>query len=140
MDSQQTLAALLHSINQIKWMVGGSITAFVLGVGGIVMLSWRESKKYKNTMISSGHDTPAESFRQQAQDLLDQGRLDEMIEIVGKRLSEFPHDIYALYFMANARCRQKQYAEARAHMALIKDLWPPWSETVDTFLKNIPSE
>ena len=66
------------------------------------------------------------SFADQAKKLLDQGKLDELIDLCRKHIDEFPGDAHGYWFQGQADFRKGNLRHALVSLRKVEELQPDW--------------
>jgi len=65
-------------------------------------------------------------FRNEAQDLLDRGGLDELVKLLDRRIAEHPNDVYAHWYRARVHRLREEWDDALREIRLVGTLAPEW--------------
>ena len=96
MDSAQIpLTIMTQNLIQIKWILASILVFLVAAAAGIIVLIIK-LKKFDDI------ERKKSDFQEVASDLLDKNELEKLIELSNERLSQFPKDIYAHWYLAKA--------------------------------------
>jgi cytochrome c-type biogenesis protein CcmH/NrfG len=71
------------------------------------------------------------SFADRAKRLLDQGKLDELLDLCSKHIAEFPADAHGFWFQGQADYRKGNLRRALGSLRKVAELQPDW-EAVHT--------
>lgn len=77
-------------------------------------------------------------FRNEAQDLLDRGALDELITLANARIAERPNDVYAHWYRARVHRLREEWDDALREIRLVGTIAPEWDrEYVKPFIEAV---
>ena len=76
-------------------------------------------------------------FRMMAEDYLARNEIDELISHVEERLESFPQDVYAHWYMGQAKYFKGRYPDAKRSFARVVELEPSWRTSADSWLERI---
>lgn len=111
--------------------VVGILTAAMLVIGVRVLSIEKQAK---------GKDAVTGRFEDHANELLEQGRLDELVEHASTRLSTHPYHVDARWFLAVGYYHLGEMASAMREFEHVAAINPAWEETgVAPFLDRITS-
>jgi tetratricopeptide (TPR) repeat protein len=121
MNELQLTSELLNQFVQMKWILISILIVFCLVLIGVVYLVWKvvhEIEKDSNLNI----------FKNRASELLTKGDLEAVIEFSNKKLKNYPMEMWAHWFLAQAYYRQKEYQKSLESLNVIAENAPSWKE------------
>ena len=128
---QPLLEALLRNISQIKWILATILMFLMLAVTGLIVLIIKTNKM--SDELGKKHD-----FSDVARDLLDKDDLEQVIKLALERLSKYPKDQNALWFLGQAYYRQDDWVKSLQQFKLLYEIAPGWrSEHVNPYLEDL---
>jgi tetratricopeptide (TPR) repeat protein len=120
-DAQDTAEQVLTQLRWIKWLMVIVVTSLVLGAGSIVWIS---------SEVASGMSEfeGGSSFTQRAQELLDEGKAEEVIAMSKEREKTHPMDPYVHWHRGKAHFQLRQFDEAMKALQRADEVAPEWRE------------
>jgi len=113
---------ILTQLIWIKWLLIFTVIVIAIAAASMVALAWFASKIPEQMMKEN-------SFHDQAQALLDQGKSEELIGLAEERVSKFPADSYAYWFLGQACYRIGNLKHALNYLRKAQDIRPEWEST-----------
>jgi cytochrome c-type biogenesis protein CcmH/NrfG len=112
-------AAALNQLVQIKWALFAIAVCVVLFtvVGSVFLWSMAELPEILKGRLS---------FSDRAKKLLDQSKLDELIDLCRKHIDEFPGDAHGYWFQGQADFRKGNLRHALVSLRKVEELQPDW--------------
>ncbi len=98
------------------------ILAAIVVIGGLQLVRARQRPQMKLDTESS------EYFREHSQQLLEAGKLDELITYARARIADRPNHTYAHWYLGRALYLQQKWTEALASFNEVARLDPSWIE------------
>ena len=126
----EQFADLLTELKAIKLVL---ITASVLIAASVGMAAFRTYRYVKHFVTERFDDL----FRQEGQDLLESGRLEQLISKCRHWLVERPNHTYAHWYLGRAYYLQERWDEALQAFSTAKRISPEWAGTVDPYIDEI---
>ncbi len=131
MDSQ-----ILVELINIKWLLIGLLICFLILVVVIAGSVYINLSFRRNAI----HAELRQDFISEAQRHLDKGRFDELLKVSRKRVSEFPHDVSALWYLGQAHYQKEEYAPALDAFTKAQQLDPTWQKfSIEDYIEEIRS-
>jgi len=134
MNEKQILAELLSQAKQIKWLLiflTGIFTLCGIGITYILVVTRKFSLENKRSEI----------FREKVDALLDKDDLDKVIHLSKAKLREYPKEIYAHWYLAQAYYRKKEWVKALEELNLIYETVPSWREEfVNPYIEDVKDQ
>jgi cytochrome c-type biogenesis protein CcmH/NrfG len=110
---------VLRQLIWIKWLTAVLALSFATITVGMGWSVWLMQKEFG----SQQQDT---SFSDQANDLLDRGKEQEVLSLAAKRETEFPKDANVFWYRGRALYQLGQFEEALTAFAKAEYLAPSW--------------
>ena len=76
-------------------------------------------------------------FRRMAEDFLAKSENTELIEYSEERLSSHPHDVWAHWYLGQAKYHKGIYPEAKRCFERVNELEPSWINTTESWLEKV---
>ena len=128
---QASLNLIAQDTNQIKWLMVASMLVLTAGFAGIMILLY----SLKRVSGLEGHAT---DFRKKAHHLLDKNDLDQVIKMTTNKIKNYPNDLYAHWYLAQAYYRKKEWQKSLQEFHLIHEIAPSWRDDyVDPYIYAI---
>ncbi len=121
MNGALLLTDLLTQTTQIKWLFVFILIIFSVGLIGIAILV-RLLKR------AVDEDRVVNTFKEKAVELLDKDDLDGVIAACKKKLTKYPKEMHALWYLSQAYFRKKEYHKAMESLNLISETAPSWKQ------------
>jgi tetratricopeptide (TPR) repeat protein len=112
----------IKEIHIIKWLLIGLVIIFSIILTEIVFVVFQTIRLAKKQGVI------LKNFSDQARDLLDKGRTDEVIKLSKERIASHPQDKYAYWYLAMAYQDQKDYVKAIEALNKLIQIAPVWQE------------
>ena len=130
-DMQPLLEALLRNTSQIKWILATILMFLMLAATGLTALIIKLNKM--SDELGKKHN-----FSDVARDLLDKDDLEQVIKLALERLSKYPKDRHAYWFLAQAYYRQADWVKSLQQFKLLYEIAPDWrGEYVDPYMEDL---
>lgn len=110
---------ILTQLIWIKWLLIIIVAAISVAAAATVVLA-RLGSKIPEQMMKD------DSFLDRAKALLDQGKSEELISLAEERVSQFPADSHAYWFLGQACYRIGDLKRALNYLRKTQDLQPEW--------------
>lgn len=124
------LENLVQDIQIIKWLIAAMLIVFLVCVISLIFMVFLIRKNSEDHFF--------DGFRDKAGDLLDKNDLEEVIRLSEKKLKEYPYDLYAHWYLAQAYYRKKEWHKALEEFNLISDISPSWREDyIDPYVYEV---
>ena len=80
-------------------------------------------------------------FREEAQDLLEKGALDKLVDLANGRIKDRPNDVDAHWYLARVHRLREEWIEALKEIRLVGKLAPEWQpKYVKPFIQAVEEE
>lgn len=76
-------------------------------------------------------------FRRMAEDYLAKSENVELVEYAKERLSSHPHDVWAHWYLGQAKFHMGAYPEAKRSFERVNELEPGWLSTTESWLEKV---
>ena len=113
---------ILNQLIWIKWLLATVVVTFAVGAVALALLA-RMLSKIPEQIRSDV------SFPDRAKALLDEGKPEEVIGLAEKRISKFPADGYAHWYLGQACYRIGDLRRALICLRKTQDLQPEWESS-----------
>lgn len=136
MNDAAHLSSIAASLHRLEWMLGVLLFGIFALVAVLAFLLWKCSR-------FSTHDIPTmhqERFEMEASELLDSGKIDELLKLAGEYHCHAPLNPEALRYLALAHHRRGEHYKARQYLEILKDKCPSHASLADSILKHLPEE
>lgn len=120
-------------LETIKWLLVAILIAVILVAVSAVLIA---------VIFRLGFDVLKEQnqgkvFRVIAEDYLARDENDELIVFVKERLESHPQDVWAHWYMGQAKYHNGVYPESKRSFERVIELEPSWHMSVETWLEKI---
>ena len=127
-ESCSRVLAELHAIKLAVYTILGIVTVTAVSTA---LRTYRYVKQL-------ARDKFDDDFRNEAKELLEKNKLDELIELTREKITECPNHTYAHWYLARAYYLQANWQPAEEEFARVGRLDPPWQdEYVMPYLQEI---
>lgn len=126
--------ALISELQSIKFILAGILVILILLLGCMIMAAIGNFQARKNEFSKIVRD----SFVSDVQELDDAGKYTEMIERCESRISQYPNDVVARYFLGVALNKSGRPGEALSAFARVREIDPAWERKyVEEYMADI---
>ena len=124
-----------------RWIAVGSLGFLLIGGAALVfsisILSLMHSMEDEISKAGAGVGD-SDDFDDQASSLFEQGKIDELMNLVKERLKEFPNDADAYWFRARAHQLSQNWPDALTDLRQTAFLAPNWkADYTDPLIEEI---
>lgn len=110
---------LMAHVIQIKWLTVAIMVIFIIGLAAVLYIILSFKKLLRGDPASS-------NFRANAKLLLNMNDLDGLIAIAQERISRFPGELFAHWYLGLAYYRKKEWHKALSEFNYIYEIEPSW--------------
>lgn len=127
---QALLEILVNDIRIIKWLAVAMLVIFIICLISIILIAALIKKNTEDHFFNG--------YRDKASDLLDRNDIEGVIKLSEEKLKEYPYDLYAHWYLAQAYYRKKEWHKALEEFNLISDISPSWREDyIDPYVYEV---
>ncbi len=132
MDPLQTsMNMLTGQMVHVKWLIFLMLAVISFGLGVIIYLFVDMRKAFRS-------EESANEFKFKARHLLNVNDLDGMVELAQERISQYPGELFAHWYLGQAYYRKRQWHKALYEFNFIYEIAPSWrSRFVNPFIMDI---
>jgi hypothetical protein len=128
--SPQQFGELLDELRAIKFILLGAAAFVTLSVALAAYRTYTYIKHY----VVKGLDN---RFRTEGLDLLERGRLDDLISECQRRLLDRPNHAYARRYLGRAYFLQECWLEARTDFEALRRIHLDWAGWIDPYIEEV---
>jgi cytochrome c-type biogenesis protein CcmH/NrfG len=103
---EPSLTMAIKEIYIIKWLLIALVIIFFVILTGVLFIVFQSIRMAKKQEIIF------RNYSDRARDLLDKGKIEEVIRLSTERIASHPQDKYAYWYLAMAYQNQKEYVKA----------------------------
>jgi cytochrome c-type biogenesis protein CcmH/NrfG len=126
----EQFAELLAELKAIKLTLLAAATLVSLSVA---LAAYRTYQYVKHYVVKGLDDL----FRTEGLDLLESGRLDELITQCQRKLLDRPNHAYAHWYLGRAYFLQERWHEARTEFEALRRISPDWAGSIEPYIEEI---
>ncbi len=131
---EEPLKYLAENAVQIKWLL-----VALLGLITLCMVLLAHIFSSLRKIIKAEQDE--NEFRMKARELLNMNDLEGVIRLASERLSRFPGEIFAHWYLGQAYYQKRQWQKALAEFNYIYEMAPSWRQRfVNPFIYEIKEQ
>ncbi len=123
------IAAQLKSIK--KWVIAGAIGFLLVGLSAVIfsvsIVQMATNFENEYSTDECGSDDSVFS-RNGVSELIKQGKLEDAVVLINKRLKTHPNDAYAHWFKARVHVLKKEWKMAQEHVEKMEIIAPSWEK------------
>jgi len=122
---------ILSTLNEIKTAIYLLLAVVIIGV----VANWiRVGISLKNVIPNQLDDL----FTEEANNLYDEGKFDELLASCKEQLEKKPHHSYALWYKAKAYYQKQDYDKSKPYFEKLAKVEPNWEEShIQPYLDKI---
>jgi|GEM_PF-5596771 len=121
----------------LKSISRGVLALVILVVMGLLFFVWSTLESRRRSMSGDRKPEEASKAESRLQDMLDSGKLDEVMVESDGLLARKPYHVDGHYYKGMVYYLRGQYAEALPLLKEAKRLEPSWSEMLDPYISYI---
>lgn len=124
---------IIEELETIKMLIITILVGMVLITSSVLFMTYIF---YRGAMkIREQHGDKA--FRMTSEDYLARNKIEDLIEHVEDRLKLFPHDVWAHWYMGQAKYFSGALAESKHCFSRVVELEPSWETSANSWLDRI---
>lgn len=120
-------------LQTIKWLLIGLLVCFVVIALVTIALSFFIFHVLKASLESQSGTV----YKKIAEDSLSRNEITKLVENTEERLQSHPHDVWAHWYMAQAKYYEGLYPESKRCFERVLELEPGWYNSVDSWVDRI---
>jgi cytochrome c-type biogenesis protein CcmH/NrfG len=128
--SPEQFGELLGELRAIKFILLAAATLVTLSV---TLAAYRTYTYIKHYVVKGLNDL----FRTEGLDLLESGRLDDLISECQRKLLDRPNHAYAHWYLGRAYFLQERWQDARTEFETLRRISPDWASSIDPYIEEI---
>ena len=128
--SSEQFGELLGELRAIKLILLVAATLVTLSV---TLAAYRTYTYIKHYVVKGLNDL----FRTEGLDLLESGRLDDLISACQRKLLARPNHAYAHWYLGRAYFLQERWQDARTEFETLRRISPDWASSIDPYIEEI---
>ncbi|MCX4029571.1 hypothetical protein H0A36_03935 [Endozoicomonas sp. SM1973] len=132
-SSTLLMSQLTGEWGTIKWLLVTLIFLWLASATVLVMLVI----KAKRWLIHIDAVQKRKLFREQADEFLEQNKLDQLQKISEQRVESYPNDTWCHWYLALAFYHKGRWHDAKRTFQTILQLNPSWRETVNPYVEDL---
>ena len=120
-------------LETIKWLLVAILVGMVLIAASAVLIAvifWQGFEMVRE-------QNQGKVFRVMAEDYLAKDENNELIEYVEERLESHPQDVWAHWYMGQAKYHNGVYPESKRSFERVIELEPSWYSSVESWFEKI---
>lgn len=122
---------IAQDIQLIKWILAAILVVFTVSAACMFFMIYLIKKASVENFI-------LDNFRDKASDLLDRNNLDGVVKLAGEKIKEYPNDVYAHWYLAQAFFLKKEWRKALEEFNVIGEISPTWrDEHIEPYVHEI---
>jgi len=122
---------LAQDIRLIKWILAAILVVFTVSMTVMFIMIYLIKKASVENFI-------LDNFRDKAGDLLDRNDLEGVVKLAGEKIKEYPNDVYAHWYLAQAYFLKKEWRKALEEFNVIGEISPTWrDEHIEPYVYEI---
>jgi tetratricopeptide (TPR) repeat protein len=120
-------------LQTIKWLLVGLLACFVVIALVLIATAFIIYHALKITLENQSGTV----YKKMAEDFLTRNEISKLVELNEERLLSHPHDVWAHWYMAQAKYYEGLYPESKRYFARVLELEPSWYTSVDSWVERI---
>lgn len=126
----------MDDIETIKWLVVAILVGMVVVTASAIFVAsvfWVGLKQFMD-------NNSVELFKDIAESHLSKNEIDELLEHADERLKTHPRDVWASWYMGQAKYFKGELPEAKQLFTRISELEPSWKAVVSAWIERIEDD
>lgn len=127
MMEQSAVDLIAQDVGFIKWLVTAIMIIFCLLLAGVIFV-----------VIFLIKFSKRENFKYRAESLFNKGDLETVIKLTSERVTKYPNDVWARWYLGKAYFQKKEWKKALQEFTVLLDKSPSWREGyLDPYIEEI---
>jgi cytochrome c-type biogenesis protein CcmH/NrfG len=126
----------MEDIQTIKWLVVAILIGMVIVAASAIFVAYVFWVGFKQYMDNNS----VELFKDIAESHLSKNEINELIKHAAERLNTHPRDVWASWYMGQAKYFNGELPEAKQLFTRIRDLEPSWKAVVSAWIERIEDD
>lgn len=128
-----TSLEILAELRTIKWILVALLSVSLL----FVYFAFRAAARFAIGAENVKENLEYQKFQKDTEGLLQRGSYEMAISGAKRRLEDYPADVYAQYYLAQALYHTDKLHEARRVFQKVAELSPAWQRAVDAWVERV---
>jgi len=120
-------------IETIKWL----LVATLVGISLIAVASVIVAVIFVLGLSVLKEQHYGKVFQRLSEDLLSKNDIDELVQLVEGRLESHPQDVWAHWYMGQAKYHKGVYPESKRSFERVLELEPSWYNSIDSWIDKL---